>query len=53
MKAKLWKVLRFLKLDVLLLRVLDRLSDGLNKKQSRIQAALRRFLSRLCPATEE
>ncbi len=53
MKAKFWKVLRFFKLDVLLLRVLDRLSDGLNKKRNGIQAALHRFLSRLFPATEE
>ncbi len=40
MKAKLLKVLHFLKVDVLLLRVLDRLSAGLTKKYQALKRAL-------------
>ncbi len=52
MKAKLLKVLHFLKLDVLLLRVLKKLSAGLTKKREGIKN-LRRFVARRLPATEE
>ncbi len=40
MKAKLLKALHFLKLDVLLLRALERLSAGLTKKHEAFKSAL-------------
>ncbi len=43
MKAKLLRVLHFLKLDVLLLRVLERLAAGLLKKHEELKNALARF----------
>ncbi len=52
MKEKLFKVLHFLKLDALLLRVLERLSAGLTKKRDALQNALKRFLARHFSATE-
>ncbi len=52
MKERLFKVLHFLKLDVLLLRVLERLLAGLSKKRERLQGAVERFLARHLTATE-
>ncbi len=51
MKEKVAKVLHFLKLDVLLLRVLERLLAGLSKKHARLDEAVKRFLARSTSAT--
>ncbi len=53
MKERLFKVLHFLKLDVLLLRVLERLLAGLSKKHYALERALQRFLTRRFSATEK
>ncbi len=52
MKERLFRVLHFLKLDVLLLRVLERLLSGLSKKHEGLKNAVDRFLARHLPATE-
>ncbi len=44
MKAKLLQVLHLLKLDVLLLRVLERLSASLTKKHEAFKAAVECFV---------
>ncbi len=51
MKTKILEVLHFFKLDVLLLRVLERLSAGLIKKCQGLQSFLERFID-LPSATE-
>lgn len=54
MKAKLLKVLHFFKLDVLLLRVLERLSAGLTKKHEALKNAVECFVyCRITATTEE
>ncbi len=52
MKEKLFRVLHFFKLDVLLLRLLERLLDGLMKKRDDLEKALLAFLDRRFSATE-
>ncbi len=52
MKERLFRVLHFFKLDVLLLRLLERLLDGLMKKRDALEEALVRFLARRLSATE-
>ncbi len=47
MKERFLKVLHFLKLDVLLLRVLERLLGGLIKKREALEEFLTRFFT--CP----
>ncbi len=53
MKEKLLKVLHFFKLDVLLLRVLERLSTGLTKKHEAFKAAVECFVYCRLSATNE
>ncbi len=52
MKERFLKVLHFLKLDVLLLRVLERLLSGLTKKRAALEDFLSRFLTRGIGATD-
>ncbi len=52
MKGKLLKLLHVLKLDVLLVRVLERLSASLTKKCAALKAAIERFVNcRILKAT--
>ncbi len=53
MKAKLLKLLHLLKLDVLLLRVLERLSASLTKKRDGLKAAMEVFVCCRITATAE
>ena len=54
MKAALLKVLHYLKIDVLLLRVLERLSASLTKKHEAFKTAVECFVCcRITATTEE
>ncbi len=53
MKERFLKALHFLKLDVLLLRVLERLLGGLTKKREALEGFLSRFLTRPTSATDK
>ena len=53
MKVKLFKVLHFFGLDVLLLGVLEKLAAGLTKKHEALKNAVACFVCCRIPATEE
>lgn len=53
MKAKLLKVLHFLRVDVLLVRLLERLSASLTKKLNSFKAAVECFVCCRISATRE
>ncbi len=53
MKEKLFRVLHFFKLDALLLRVLERLLDGLMKKRDALDKAITDLIALHLAATEE
>ncbi len=53
MKAKLLKVLHFFKLDVLLLKLLERLSASLTKKHDAFKAAVECFVCCRISATTD